>query len=255
MSWLDWLYNNQPKGDGLGAAPLPDLPSQLVPSPPSRPTTGLYDPRMVPTPPARPQSLMPQADPAFGDPMGAVPYDIPGLPNSQPMKLPPVLGPRNVPMPPSRPSSFALSQPPQPVQAPQTPRLADTPAVGARPASTAPVAPQGPAQAPQMPQAPAGYRYVLQPIDGEAPQGQPQGGQTAPQAGGSTPTIFGANVPPQGLLNAFMAPNAAPAAVGANGPEIPQPTGLAKALGAQPSMQAQNSTGPTAFLDSLFGFR
>lgn len=243
MSWYDWFSNAVAQGDGLGAVPAPSpYAPQNVPQPPQRPAdgAGLYP--AMPQPPSRPAGIVPMNAnrPAYGDPSVILPSELPGITNNGAPELPPGYAPRNVPLPPQRPTSFAMPQ------APQQRRTADLPAPGAHLASYTPTpaaqAPQVPQAPHQPPQAPEGYRFVLQPIDAGA----------QPGAGASTPTVFGANAPAAGIFNAFTGPQGN---VGANGPEIPKVTGLAALLGAQPSLQAQQSTGPTAFLDKLFGFR
>lgn len=238
----------------------PVYSAQTVPQPPARPDSGLYPSRAVPTPPARPAGLTPPARTAglYGDPSvtmpSGLPYDPPSDP-TQPM--------RPIPLPPRRPANLMAQTPA--ARAPQAPqaRQADLPAPGAVPTSLTPATPSpasaGAAQRTEWVQ-------DIDPITRQTYWTQKEvNNPQAPASTASALTVFGRN-PSEGVLNgagsgleAFLGrltgQNGSPASVGANGPQIPNPTGLATALSAQPSMQAQNSTGPTAFLDNLFGFR
>lgn len=272
-SWLDWLYQNQPT-DEYGTQPVqpqtpgpyapqsvptpPQRPQVSVPLPPQRPTGMNGSGMSVPLPPQRPAGLVAQAGLPYGDKSVVLPSELPGVPTNGAPQDP--YAARNVPLPPRRPDfgaspKIATGKGGMPVVPPQ----AERPAPAARPVAAQ--APQRPAQAeaqhPALPPAPEGQRWVLAPIEptqqptqqpAQAPAGAPGGGST------STPTMFGSNMPEKGFLNGLFGQGGQPAPQAAQNP-AQAPTGLAAMLGAQPSAQAANSTGPTAFLDQLFGFR
>lgn len=245
---------------GLNATGLP------VPMPPQRPMGMNASGNGVPMPPQRPAGIVPQA-PGLGAP--AISYDALG--NAIPGGLDLPGRGINVPLPPQRPASFDIPQVSPVAQGrPKAPQVS-LPAANAVPASGG--ATMSPAIGAQSGPTPSGTGQGFEWVKTQDEMGrtvwttrplaqaQPAGinpGST------STPTMFGANIPSAGSgLQAFLSgiganqPSKAGAApsVGPNGPQIPNATGLAGMLGAQPSMQAQNSTGPTAFLDQLFGFR
>nr|WP_042674290.1 hypothetical protein [Methylobacterium sp. B34] len=235
MSWYDILQRlaaSAAASDGGGYAAqqaAQQLPQTMIPAggPPQRPDSGLYGSTQVPLPPQRPQGITPlAAGPQYGNPGVTMPSGLPYEPDQSSIPQTQGLQARQVPLPPQRPTALAMG-------AGGMPDISGRPSLPAAGAQA--VSAQAPRNVPMPPPRPADLSAPsAQPVQAQAPQGQGQmhpAGQVYQGADGG----WYRDVPGKVQLSPVH--------------------GLAALLGAQPSLQASTSSGPTAFLDQLFGFR